>query len=57
MELLDPQRLLARGWSITRTADGRVVTTPETAGPGTLLRTTVADGNITSVVTEEGNDG
>lgn len=57
MELLDPQRLLARGWSITRTSDGRVVTTPETAGPGTLLRTTVADGNITSVVTEEGNDG
>jgi len=57
MELLDPQRLLARGWSITRTAGGDLVTTPAAAGSGTVLRTTVAGGDITSVVTEETDDG
>jgi exodeoxyribonuclease VII large subunit len=57
MELLDPQRLLARGWSITRTARGDLVTTPAAAGYGTVLCTTVAGGDITSVVTEETDDG
>lgn len=57
LELLDPQRLLARGWSITRTSSGQLVTKPETALPGTVLYTTVAGGDITSVVTEEGRDG
>jgi exodeoxyribonuclease VII large subunit len=57
MELLDPQRLLARGWSITRTAVGDLVTTPAAVGSGTVLRTTVADGDITSVVTEETDNG
>jgi len=54
-ELLDPQRVLARGWSITRTGEGDLVTAP--VPPGTGLRTTVAGGEITSVVSEETNDG
>jgi exodeoxyribonuclease VII large subunit len=57
MELLDPQRLLARGWSITRTAAGDLVMTPAAAGSGIVLRTTVAGGDITSVVTEETDNG
>ncbi len=57
LDLLDPERLLARGWSITRTASGEIVMRPADAEPGTTLRTTVAGGEITSVVAEESNDG
>jgi exodeoxyribonuclease VII large subunit len=46
----DPARTLARGWSITRTEDGRLVRDPGDAPAGTRLRTTVADGEVTSVV-------
>ena len=49
---LDPARTLARGWSITRTADGAVVRSARGVPPGTSLRTTVADGTIHSVVDE-----
>ena len=57
--LLDPDRLLAKGWSITRTVDGRLVTSPASVGTGTTLRTTVVGGEIESVVTEteEAADG
>ncbi len=48
---LDPQRTLARGWSITRTEDGTVLRDPNQAEPGTKLVTTVADGEVTSTVT------
>lgn len=51
---LDPARLLARGWSITRTTDGALVTDPHQVGPGSGLQTVVAGGRITSVVTEDG---
>ena len=44
----DPARLLARGWSLTRTADGRLVRSVADAPPGTKLVTTVADGEIRS---------
>lgn len=56
-DVLDPQRLLARGWSITRTAGGDLVTAPDDVFTGTVLRTTVAGGDIRSVVTEEKRDG
>jgi exodeoxyribonuclease VII large subunit len=46
----DPARTLARGWSITRTAEGDLVRTPADAPPGTVLRTTLADGELTSTV-------
>jgi exodeoxyribonuclease VII large subunit len=52
--LVDPTRLLARGWSITRDGDGGLVVDPAQAPPGTVLRTTVAGGGIDSVVTERG---
>jgi len=46
----DPARTLARGWSITRTADGTLVR-DATVAPGTELVTAVADGSIRSRVT------
>ena len=49
----DPTRLLARGWSLTRTADGRLVRTVADATAGTELVTTLADGEVRSTVTGE----
>lgn len=46
----DPQLALARGWSITSTADGRLVRTRADAPPGTRLVTRLADGTLTSTV-------
>jgi exodeoxyribonuclease VII large subunit len=46
----DPARLLARGWSLTRTADGRLVRSPHDAPPGTELVTTLAAGTLRSEV-------
>jgi exodeoxyribonuclease VII large subunit len=48
---LDPARTLARGWSITRDASGRVVRSTEAVHPGDHLVTTVADGEVHSEVT------
>lgn len=47
---LDPRRLLARGWSVTRDVDGNVVR--QVPGAGTQLHTTVEEGEITSRVEE-----
>jgi exodeoxyribonuclease VII large subunit len=44
----DPARTLARGWSITRTESGDLVRAPGDAPAGTTLRTTLADGELTS---------
>jgi exodeoxyribonuclease VII large subunit len=46
----DPAAALARGWSITRTAEGRLVRSVTDVAPGTALVTTVADGTIGSTV-------
>jgi len=46
----DPQRLLALGWSLTTTADGRALRSVEGLAPGATLRTTLADGTVTSRV-------
>jgi exodeoxyribonuclease VII large subunit len=46
----DPARLLRRGWSMTRRADGGLVRSVADAPAGTSLVTTVADGAIESVV-------
>jgi exodeoxyribonuclease VII large subunit len=55
LALLDPARLLARGWSITRTTDGgALVTDPSQVEPGSGLETTVAGGRISSVVRQDG---
>jgi exodeoxyribonuclease VII large subunit len=50
---LDPQRVLARGWSITRTAGGRTVRSPTDVGPGDELVTTLADGSLRSTVSPD----
>ena len=47
----DPARLLARGWSITRTTSGRAVTSIHDLRPAQELITTLADGSVRSSVT------
>jgi len=44
----DPARTLARGWSITRTAAGDLLRSPDDAPPGTALVTTLAVGELAS---------
>jgi exodeoxyribonuclease VII large subunit len=54
LRALDPQRTLARGWSITRRAqDGSLVRSPEDVTEGDRLVTTVAEGEITTTVTPQ----
>jgi len=50
LDLLSPQATLARGYSITRLADGHVVKTVQTAPVGATIRTLVMDGEFESVV-------
>jgi exodeoxyribonuclease VII large subunit len=47
---LDPDRMLARGWTITHTVEGALVKAPADAGPGIRLRTRTAGGEIVSTV-------
>ncbi len=50
MRALDPARVLARGWTITRDAEGRVVRAAAALASGDAIRTTFADGTADSVV-------
>jgi exodeoxyribonuclease VII large subunit len=45
-------QVLSRGYSLTHTADGRLVRDPAGLRPGDLLLTRVAEGTIRSLVTE-----
>jgi exodeoxyribonuclease VII large subunit len=47
---LDPARTLARGWSITHDADGKLIRSVDDVAAGTELVTTVADGTVRSTV-------
>lgn len=47
---LSPQRTLARGFSLTRRADGRLVRSVDDVAPGVELRTSVWSGSIRSRV-------
>ena len=47
---VDPAHLLARGWSITRRSDGRIVRSRADVQAGTLLETQLVDGRVTSRV-------
>ncbi len=49
---LDPARTLARGWSITRTLDGRSVRSTAELAPGDAVVTTLVDGEVHSRVEE-----
>ncbi|CAB4640222.1 MAG: exodeoxyribonuclease VII large subunit [Actinobacteria bacterium] len=50
VRLLDPVTTMARGWSITRDADGKVVRSHTDVSPGQKITTLLADGSITSTV-------
>jgi len=52
VRLLDPVNTMARGWSITRTTDGRTVRTAEELRPGDQIVTTFASGTARSRVEE-----
>ena len=52
LRLLDPQRIMERGWSITRAADGRVVRSIVDISDGDTITTQLGDGGIVSVVSE-----
>ena len=56
LEAYDPGRQLARGWTLTRTAEGRLVRDVAGLSAGDSLVTTFASGTSTSTVTrvEEG---
>ncbi len=56
-ELLDPTRLLQRGWSISTGPDGRVVRSTTDIGIGSTLRTRLADGVVVSTVDGVERDG
>lgn len=47
----DPHLALARGWSITRTADGRIIRSPEDVTIGDVVSIETAGGTITATVT------
>jgi exodeoxyribonuclease VII large subunit len=51
---LDPDRTLARGWSITRGPDGAVVRSPSDVRAGDALTTRVAGGELRSTVVRDG---
>jgi len=51
---LDPERALARGWAIVRTADGSVLRSVAAAPAGTVLDVQVADGTLQATVDEGG---
>jgi exodeoxyribonuclease VII large subunit len=51
--LLDPVVMLARGWSITRGADGNVLRAASAVAPGDRLVTEFSDGRVASTVTEQ----
>lgn len=51
---LDPERALARGWSITRTADGRVVRSAAEVQAGDALVTQLGTGEVRSTVDADG---
>ncbi|MCY3850026.1 MAG: exodeoxyribonuclease VII large subunit [Acidimicrobiaceae bacterium] len=48
---LDPALALARGWSITRDSDGRVVRSTAGLEAGDAITTQLADGDLTSTIT------
>ena len=50
LSALDPKATLARGFSITRTAEGQVVTSASQVKPGELIRAQLAEGEVEAEV-------
>ena len=53
LRALDPDRTLARGWSITRGPDGQVLRSPADVAPGDALTTVLAGGEVRSTVSPD----
>jgi exodeoxyribonuclease VII large subunit len=56
LDLIGPQNVLRRGYSVTLGADGTIVRSAAEARPGDVVRTRLADGSFESVVSPEGRD-
>ena len=54
LRALDPRRVLERGYTITRTNDGKVLRAPTDVGVGDALVTETAGGEVRSRVEEQG---
>lgn len=52
LSALNPEATLARGFSITRNAEGKVITSPEQVNQGDRIHTQLSGGEIGSVVKE-----
>jgi exodeoxyribonuclease VII large subunit len=50
LRLLDPVNTMARGWSITRDAQGRTLRSAVQVSSGEQLTTQLSDGTISSTV-------
>ena len=50
VRLLDPVHTMSRGWSVTRTADGRIVRSIDDVATGDEIITTLASGTVNSRV-------
>lgn len=50
--LLDPATMLAKGWTLTRDADGRIIRSAAQVGVGDSMTTSFSDGVVTSEVKE-----
>jgi exodeoxyribonuclease VII large subunit len=50
LELLGPGAVLARGFSYTTDGKGKVLSRVSDVAPGAVIRTRLADGDLTSVV-------
>ncbi len=53
LRALDPHRTLARGWSITRGPDGRVLRHPDEVTAGDAITTVLAGGEVRSTVSPD----
>jgi len=53
LSAVSPLRVLARGYSVTTRADGRVIRAPGEVSPGELIQTRVSDGHFGSTVEGE----
>lgn len=56
LRALDPRRVLERGYTITRAADGRIVRSAGQVGGGDELVTETGDGSVRSRVVTDGDD-
>lgn len=56
LDLVGPNNVLKRGYTVTQRSDGSVVRSTDDVRPGDVLRTRLADGSFASVVTADGRD-